>query len=355
MLTKTLSLRPIAIWLIIGVIMIMIQVMLGGITRLTGSGLSITSWDLITGSLPPTNHTEWEVAFSGYKQTEQYKQINSTFELADFKYIYFWEWFHRVWARIIGIVFMIPFLIFLWQRRFQKWMIQPLVLLFILGGLQGIVGWLMVSTGLHNSKLLYVRHYELATHLMLALLVLAYTFWFALKILIKDQAISIIKPLHKISVSVLLVLAIQLVYGAFMAGLKAGTFAPTWPQINSSYIPNQAILFKKIPIVLNLLENEIMIQLIHRGLAYILFLLIAYWTFKAYQIKAASKLFISSRWIPLATVSLQLLLGIFTVLNSGIKMDLLWLGVSHQFVAMLLLLVMVWQLYIERASDPTVV
>ncbi len=345
---KKLSLHPIAIWLLVGVAMIMIQVLLGGITRLTGSGLSITRWDLVTGSLPPLNDSQWDEAFEGYKQTAQFKTINSSFTVSDFKYIYFWEWIHRVWARFIGIVFIIPFIIFIIQKRFQKWMVNPLLVLFGLGALQGLVGWIMVATGLHGSNLLYVRHYELATHFMLALIVLCYTFWFALKMLVKDGNIITSKPLYKLSISIIILLTVQLIYGAFMAGLKAGAFAPTWPEINTAIIPSGDILFKKSPATINFFENEIMIQFIHRGLAYILFIMVCIWTFRAYKNNATSPLFNKTKLLPIIIVSLQVVLGIFTVLHSGLKQDLLWLGVSHQFVAMLFLLVMMWEVYLVR-------
>src|SRR5215475_5432448 len=138
------SSRPVAIWLLIGIGMLVIQVLLGGITRLTGSGLSITEWKPIMGALPPMNDQQWNEAFDKYKQIAQYKYINSSFTLSDFKSIFFWEWFHRLWARLIGVVFIIPFVIFLIQKRFKEKMIRPLIILFLLGALQGLVGWIMV-------------------------------------------------------------------------------------------------------------------------------------------------------------------------------------------------------------------
>src|SRR5450432_960625 len=130
------SSRPVAIWLLIGVGMIVIQVLLGGITRLTGSGLSITEWKPIMGALPPLNEQDWSTAFEKYKQISQYKYLNAHFTLRDFKFIFFWEWFHRLWARLIGVVFLVPFIIFLIQRRFKKQMIRPMIILFLLGALQ---------------------------------------------------------------------------------------------------------------------------------------------------------------------------------------------------------------------------
>src|SRR5688500_13160180 len=175
--------RPVAVWLLVGVAMIIIQVLLGGITRLTGSGLSITEWKPIMGALPPMNEEEWNVAFEKYQQIAQYKYVNFHFTLGDFKFIYFWEWFHRVWARLIGVVFIIPFIVFIIQKRFKKEMIRPLIILFLLGALQGLVGWIMVQSGLEDSELLYVSHYKLAIHFILALGLLCYTLWFAFDLL----------------------------------------------------------------------------------------------------------------------------------------------------------------------------
>src|ERR1051325_2234939 len=178
--------RPIAIWLLVGVFMIIVQIVLGGITRLTDSGLSITEWKPILGTLPPLNETQWNEAFNGYKQIAQYKHLHSYFTLEDFKSIFFWEWLHRLWGRLIGVVFAIPFIIFLIQKRFTKEMINPMIILFLLGGLQGLIGWVMVASGL-NDENLYVSHIRLAVHFIAALGLLVYTFWFALQLLVDKR------------------------------------------------------------------------------------------------------------------------------------------------------------------------
>src|SRR5687767_844565 len=170
------SSRPVAIWLLIGVSMLIVQILLGGITRLTGSGLSITEWDVITGALPPMNEQQWLTEFNKYKATPQYRLLNSDFTLSNFKFIFFWEWFHRLWGRLIGVVFFIPFVIFLVQRRFRADMIRPLMILFLLGALQGAVGWIMVASGLTGDAV-YVRPTRLALHFVFALVLLFYTFW----------------------------------------------------------------------------------------------------------------------------------------------------------------------------------
>src|SRR6476660_9033851 len=138
--------RPVAIWLLVGVFMIIVQIILGGITRLTDSGLSITEWQPILGTVPPLNEAQWNKAFEGYKQIAQYKNLHAYFTLDDFKSIFFWEWLHRLWGRLIGMVFAIPFVLFLLQKRFNKDMINPMLILFLLGGLQGAIGWIMVKS-----------------------------------------------------------------------------------------------------------------------------------------------------------------------------------------------------------------
>ena len=174
------SQRAVAVWIMIGVAMLIVQILLGGITRLTGSGLSITEWDVITGTVPPMNEQQWQEEFSKYQATPQYRLLNSDFNLRDFKSIFFWEWFHRFWGRLIAVAFAIPFIIFLVQKRFTPQMIRPLLILFLLGALQGAVGWIMVASGLTGDAI-YVKPAKLMMHFILACLLTAYAFWFGLQ------------------------------------------------------------------------------------------------------------------------------------------------------------------------------
>lgn len=343
------SSRPVAIWLLIGVFMIMVQVLLGGITRLTGSGLSITEWAPIMGTLPPMNEAEWNQAFDQYKQIAQYKYVNPHFTVEDFKFIFFWEWFHRLWARLIGVVFLVPFIIFIFQKRFKRDMIQPMVILFLLGLLQGLVGWIMVESGLNDSELLYVSHYKLAIHFILALGLLVYTLWFALKLLVPAQQLSPQPALRKPLNWILGLLVLQLIYGAFMAGLKAATMAPTWPDINGHFLPEPVAQFagRSYSGISILFDQPLVIHFIHRNLAYIITLLVLMWTIRAAK-QSGTSLFKSWRNWPLLLVLLQVILGIFTVLYAASPKALLWLGVSHQAGAMLLLLALVANLYIIK-------
>jgi cytochrome c oxidase assembly protein subunit 15 len=348
------SSRPVAIWLLVGVFMIMVQVLLGGITRLTGSGLSITEWKPILGALPPMNEHDWQMAFDKYKQIGQYKFLNADFTLADFKSIYFWEWFHRNWARFIGVVFAVPFIIFVIQKRFKKEMMNSLIILFILGALQGLIGWIMVASGL-NEENLYVNHIRLAIHFISALGLLCYTFWFALQLLVPSNQISNNLSLRKFAWQIIIVLVLQLIYGAFMAGHKAATISPTWPDMNGYAFPPN--LFKESPWLANLTENKLMVQFIHRGLAYLLFVLIAVWTWKAYK-QNLSSLFNKTKWLPLSIVLLQVVLGILTVLNSPYMAPrhwgvFEWYAQLHQLVAMFLLMSLIWVLYLIKSNKPS--
>src|SRR6476659_3399639 len=326
------SSRPVAAWLLIGIVMLVIQVLLGGITRLTGSGLSITEWKPIMGALPPVNDQQWNEAFDKYKQIAQYKYLNASFTLSDFKSIFFWEWLHRLWARLIGVAFLIPFIIFLIQKRFKQEMVKPMIILFLLGGLQGLVGWIMVMSGL-NEENIYVSHYRLAIHFILALGLLCYAFWFALQLLIHRNELVTNLALKRFTIGLIAILILQLIYGAFMAGLKAATYAPTWPDINGSFLPHGGSPSSG---ALKLFDNPMTVHFIHRNLAYLITILIFIWFVRSKKIQG--NLFSQTNWLPLALVFVQLILGIFTVINSTDPNALRWLGVTHQFIAMCLLL-----------------
>jgi heme a synthase len=339
--------RQVAIWLLIGVGMIIIQVLLGGITRLTESGLSITEWKPITGTLPPLNEAAWQAEFDKYKVTDQFKYVHQNFSLANFKFIFFWEWFHRLWARLLAVVFVIGFVYFILKKKFNKQMITPMIILFVLGAMQGAIGWLMVKSGLVPEKY-FVGHVELTTHFIAALGLLCYTLWFALSLLIKPKQIVINAPLQKMMLAIMVILFFQLIYGAFMAGLKAAVSAPTWPSINGSMVP--AAMNELSPWAKNLVSNNITVHFIHRGLAYLLFILITVWYFKAGVIKK-NRLFGKLRFRLLILVTLQLVLGIFTVLKSTQPNGLLLFGALHQFIAMLLVMCIITLLYLLRKKS----
>lgn len=334
--------KAVAIWLLIGVGMIIIQVLLGGITRLTGSGLSITEWKPILGAMPPMNEADWLKAFEQYQQIGQYKHLNFEFTLSDFKFIYFWEWFHREWARLIGLVFFIPFVWFIIKKKIEKWMINPMIILFLLGILQALLGWIMVASGLNDEKL-YVDHIRLAIHFSAALGLLCYTLWFALMLLVPNEERVVAPQLKKQTNLLLGLLVVQLIFGAFMAGLKAANFATTWPLINGEFVPSSL----SNDTFASFTHDPLAVHFIHRNLAYLLAILIVLWYFKSKKVEAGLY-FIRWRSVPLFLVLLQIVLGIFTVLYANNSTALLWLGVAHQFTGMMLLLSFVVVAYLIK-------
>src|SRR5690606_136025 len=185
---KEKSSKSVRRWIFIGIIMLIVQVLLGGITRLTGSGLSITEWNVVTGTLPPLNNADWVMEFEKYKATPQYQLLNTGFTLENFKFIYFWEWFHRFWARMIGVVFLVGFIYLIARKSIKKEMQVPLIALFLLGALQGAVGWIMVLSGLTGDEV-YVKPTRLALHFIFAIGLVAYAYWFYLQLKISEKSI----------------------------------------------------------------------------------------------------------------------------------------------------------------------
>jgi heme a synthase len=334
-------------WLYLGVIMLVIQIVLGGITRLTESGLSITEWNPITGALPPLNTAQWQMEFDKYKGTDQFRYIHADFSLSDFKFIFFWEWFHRTWARLMGIVFLVGFFYFLFKKQFKPDMIIPFIILFLLGIIQGAIGWIMVKSGLVPEKM-FVGHIQLATHFMAALLLLCYTLWFALSISIPSKMKMINKPLRKLTVIIFCILFIQLIYGAFMAGLHAAAAAPTWPQINGQWFPD--VMNRLSPGWKNFIDNKITVQFIHRGLAYTILIFVIFWSVKARRV-SGSALFDKIKFLPALFIFLQVILGILTVTFSPYGNNLVWFGVAHQLVAILFLMIIIVMLFIIRSQN----
>jgi cytochrome c oxidase assembly protein subunit 15 len=341
--------RLVANWLLIGVFMLIIQILLGGITRLTGSGLSITEWDIVTGSLPPLNQTEWVAAFDKYKQTPQYRLLNFDFQLSDFQFIYFWEWFHRLWARLMGMVFAIGFIYFLIKKYFRKEMVRPLIMLFVLGGLQGAVGWIMVASGLTGDAV-YVKPTRLALHFMMAMLLLCYTFWFALKLKVPHQRIQYNRKIQQLTIALIVLLCIQLVFGAFMAGHKAATAATTWPLIHDTWVPEKA--FNESPFFKDLAENKLTIHFVHRNLAMLLLIATLLWYFISGNYMKGS-LFHATRIIPVGIIIMQAVMGVASVLLAKQIIPNRWGGFEwmaqlHQLGGMLLLLSLVWGLFLTQ-------
>lgn len=325
--------RLIRNWLILGLLMLIGQVILGGITRLTGSGLSITRWDVITGVIPPLNAQQWIEAFELYKQTPQFHKINSTFNLEEFKFIYFWEYFHRLWVRSLGFIFLIPFVIFLIRKKINFYLVKRLFVVVLLTILTASAGWIMVKSGLVNRP--WVNAYKLTIHFILALLVVA-----AMVKTIADVYGYGGSKSYKLRTSVSLVLGvtfIQMIFAGLMSGMRAGLYYPSWPDMNGEFVPavllnSENWTWKNMINYDSYLFAPAFIQFTHRILAYLLLLLTIYMFFKLKnKVKFQPKLWLN---LSLYLVFLQVILGILTVLNVEGKIPL-FLGVTHQLVGLL--------------------
>lgn len=341
--------RTVATWIILGIIMLIIQVVLGGITRLTGSGLSITEWNVVTGTLPPLSRNEWLDEFEKYRQTPQYQILNTSFTLEDFQFIYFWEWLHRLWARLIGLVFVVGYIYLVSKKYLKKEMQMPLLVLFLMGALQGAIGWIMVASGLTGDAV-YVKPTRLALHFVSALVLIGYAFWFALQLKVAPNEISRSRTGRNLVLVAIIALFVQFVFGALMAGHKAAMAAPTWPDINGSYFPPATAATGMIR---QLVEDKIIIHFVHRNLAYLLTLFIIWLSWKLYRLPGRSSLLGKTAWIPAILVIIQSILGISAILGSrGIIPNrwgyFEWMAQLHQLVGMLLLLSLVLMLYLVR-------
>lgn len=330
--------KRIGYWLLIGAIMVMSMVVIGGITRLTHSGLSMVDWKPISGTLPPMNEAEWTAEFENYKSSPEFKKINSHFTLEDFKGIFFWEYFHRLIGRVIGIVFIVPFLYFLFTKKLEnRTLRRNLILIFFLGGLQGLIGWYMVKSGLVNNPA--VSHYRLAMHLSTALLLICCILWTALSVFyprINRKYSEIRKPL----LLLLPVVAIQIIYGAFVAGLKAGYIFPSYPKMGSNWVAPGIGQALENEGWISLIGNPLTVQFIHRWFAIVVVLLVGYIFIKGKKIALNQ----SQQKINTALISMvgvQFLLGVFTLINA-VPVSL---GVLHQLGAAILLSIVIIGIY----------
>ena len=324
-------------WLLIGCTLIFIMVVVGGITRLTHSGLSISNYKLISGTIPPMNEVEWNEAFELYKQYPEYQKLNTHFGLEDFKDIYFWEWLHRVLGRFIGVVFFIPFLYFLIRKQLTKPTIKKSIILLVLGGFQGFLGWYMVKSGLVDNP--DVSHYRLAAHLTTAFITFAYTFWVALDLMFPNKK-EIDKKLRNLLRIGLGVLILQIIYGAFVAGLDAGFIHNHWPMMNEGKFMHETVYIEQNPLYKNFIEGKSGVQFVHRILAYFVVIIIfIIWN-------KTRKLVLTNHQksgvnLLLAMVGVQFLLGVLTI----IMHVPVWLGVAHQVGAFILLSIMTFTLH----------
>lgn len=325
----------VSIWLLSVISMIVLMVGIGGVTRLTGSGLSITEWKPIMGALPPLNEAEWNDAFLKYQQIPQFKVLNSSMDLSGFKFIFFWEWFHRLVGRLIGLVVLIPGLYFIFKKQISPALTRKVWFGFLLGGTQGFLGWFMVSSGL--SELVYVSHFRLAAHLLLALFILAY--WLVLYYEWQEESGQLVRTKQsapsRVKLTALL-FVLQMFYGALVAGLKAGYAFPTFPTMNGMWIPNGMGVFE--PLWSNVFNNPTTVQFIHRWLA----VLVVIFAFTAWKSEKSKTQFEGKFF--LIFLGIQFLLGVLT-LTSGMS---LVLASAHQVNACFLVLIMTRWIFVRH-------
>ena len=331
--------KPVIIWLLSGCVLLFIMVMVGGITRLTNSGLSMTDWHLVTDTFPPTSDQAWNEAFEEYKKFPEYQKINihNDFTMDDYKFIYFWEWFHRFIGRIIGIVFIIPFVYFLIKKKLDSETIKKCIILLFMGGFQGFLGWFMVKSGLIDNP--DVSHYRLALHLTFAFITFAYTLWVALDLIYPDRN-EVILPLRKLARIAMVVLIIQIIYGGFVAGLNAGLIHNHWPLMSEGKLVHETVWMEQPTIIKNLTEGKSGVQFVHRTMAYVVVGLIILLFIKSRKYSLSTIQYKSVKTLVLF-VFIQFILGIFTLLFHVP----LWLGLAHQLMAFLLLSAMTFTLH----------
>lgn len=336
------DLKPIIIWLFAGCFLIYAMVVIGGITRLTHSGLSMVEWNMIVGSKPPMSDADWQVPFEKYKLSPEYQQINYHFTLEEFKSIYWWEYIHRFLGRMIGLVFLLPFIYFWIRKKLTPDIFKKLIVILILGGFQGVLGWYMVKSGL--SKEPRVSHYRLAAHLISAFTVFGVTFWTALSLKFKVQSSKLegekketevgsrkseVARLKKLSLLLFCVVVLQIIYGAFVAGLKAGYLCPTWPKMCGEWMHDSVFVLQ--PTWRNFIEGQAGVQFVHRYIAYVVVIIVGliYYQSRKTQLNSLQKSIVNGLVI---IVLCQFLLGVLTLLYNVPVL----LGVLHQTGAFLL-------------------
>lgn len=365
--------KYIKFWLMTGVVMVFMQVVIGGITRLTDSGLSITEWAVIQGTIPPLNAEAWEVARQEYMQ-HAIGQVNMKYPASvypegipmhEFKFIYFWEYFHRLWARTMGFVFLIPFLIFIGLKKLKKPLIIQLLKVVSLTALVAVFGWIMVKSGLDTPELAWVNGYKLTIHLSLATCVFSYLWWVTLGVVQPVTQDGHNKRLRKFASRITVVVCFQIVLGGLMAGLKAGLLFNHFPHMEIDYSDQSWIW------IADVLKDESMwtwenmrnynasggfaaafIQLLHRGTAYLLCILIPILYLYIRRIHHSKHLKYGANSM-LFILIVQVILGVLTLLN-GVGQIPLFYGVLHQAFGLLLLASMLYIIYQFSSGGPTV-
>ncbi len=331
-------------WLLGMAFLVFAMVIVGGATRLTDSGLSITEWLPLLGAIPPLNEADWLIAFEKYRQIPEYQLVNKGMSLEAFKFIYWWEWAHRFLGRFIGLAFFVPFVWFLLTKRVERRLVPHLAFLFVLGGLQGALGWYMVASGLVDR--VDVSQYRLAAHLALAVAIFGYLLWTALSV--DDEESSglstpaLAGPGARRAGLVCALIYVQIVLGAFVAGLDAGQGYNTWPKMDGAFVPSGLLAME--PAWRNLFESALTVQFVHRTFAYVVILVVAWHITITLRTAAEGVQQLTAGVLGLLTF-LQVGLGIWTLL-ARVPISL---GLLHQGGAIVLLGVALWHLHVVRA------
>ena len=344
--------RAVGWWLVVVAAMVFVMVVIGGLTRLTESGLSITEWQLIMGTLPPLNEADWQTLFAKYQQSPQFQKVFPGLDLAGFKEIFWLEYIHRLWGRLIGFVFLIPFLWFWIHGRIPKGYGATLAGLFVLGGLQGFLGWVMVASGLVDRP--SVSHYRLAAHLGLAMIIYAALLWVALGLLDPRGGSALEPRARKHWRAVLILLVVTIFYGALVAGLRAGLVHNTFPLMSGSLVPSD---YWYAPLGwLNVFENHSAVQFHHRVLATgtLLAILWLWWRLRTGEAPPRTRR--AALWLG-GAVLLQYALGIVTILRFGQSPppsgEAVAIGTMHQAGAMVLVTAAAWFAHAARQRRAT--
>ncbi len=341
--------KPIAIWLLVCCVMVFSMIVVGGVTRLTNSGLSMVDWQPIMGSIPPLNQEDWHETFKKYQSSPEYQKVNKGMSVDEFKGIFWWEYFHRLLGRLIGLVFFIPFVYFLARKKIDRPLGIKLTGIFILGGLQGLMGWYMVMSGLVNDP--HVSQYRLTAHLGLAFVIYAALFWVAMGLLFPkvngNNHIDTLKGLRQFSIMITTVIFIMILSGGFVAGIHAGLSYNTFPLMNGHIIPPEIMILE--PWYRNFFENMATVQFDHRAIAWLLAFLIPFFWIRirgyptSVPVKRASNLL-------LIMLTLQICLGIATLLF----VVPLHLAASHQAGAILLFTAALWMAHTLFRHKPVI-
>lgn len=308
------------------------MVLIGGITRLTHSGLSMVRWEPVTGVIPPLGEDAWISEFEQYKKFPEFQKINRNMTLPEFKRIFFWEYLHRLLGRLTGLVFFIPFMVFIRQKRLSKSLKTRLWIIFLLGGFQGFLGWYMVKSGLADNP--DVSHYRLAAHLVTAFILMVYLFWTILWVRAgepESRHSHFLMPLAQVLTGLVM---IQIIYGAFTAGLDAAYGYNTFPLMDGRFLPAGYDLLN--PFVNNLVQNRFMVQFIHRTLGWLLLAAGLIW-FVTARWKIEEKRILSGSGIFVILLIIQFILGVLTLVFTG-KAIPLGFALLHQMTALFLLL-----------------